>query len=142
MKFRYTKFPFNPSPAFPTKISSLRPWLQTRIYDTNKKVCSPWFYALVDSGADFCLFQKSIGEFVGLSNITSGKKQELSGLGGSVVAYFHNIILEVGGYRHKCYAGFVDDSKLPINLLGQEGFFNLYEIKFDYSKKRFDLKKV
>lgn len=56
------------------------------------------YEALIDSGADFNIFNAEIGELLGL-NIRSGKKVKFSGIAGEPFeVYLNDINLEVGGW--------------------------------------------
>lgn len=138
MKFRYHKLNLSPSsdflgkfilkPIIPIKISKLDTVLQ--------------YSVLIDSGADFCIFDAEIGEYLGL-NIKSGIEIQFGGIQslGGAKAYIHKINLEVGGYKFKTDVGFsYDISKNGYGILGQKGFFDLFSIKFDLQKEEIEIK--
>ena len=52
------------------------------------------FDAKLDTGAEFCLFERSYGEILGL-DVTSGQKVTLSTVNSTLVAYGHDIDLSV-----------------------------------------------
>jgi hypothetical protein len=54
--------------------------------------------ALVDSGADRCIFAGEIGELIGLA-VTAGARQSVSGVvaGQMRPYYLHDVEIEVGG---------------------------------------------
>lgn len=139
LKYDYRKFDFEPSEAFPRRFSVSRPIISIQLISgQNKQGC----YAMIDSGADNCIFQASLGEIIGLT-IESGKIDHFGGVSGKeqLTAYFHDIQIEVGGHRFNCWAGFSRDIEdLPCGILGQVGFFSLFDIRFDYNKKRIELK--
>ena len=137
LKFDYRKFPSEPSDAFPRRRSATRPVIPITIINGDSKIAN---LALIDSGADLCLFHADIGEQIGI-NIESGKKLTFSGITkDKLTAYFHNIKISISGYEHECYAGFSRDlANMPYGILGQHGFFNLYKILFDYEKDRVEL---
>jgi len=65
---------------------------------------------------------------------TSGEPQK---------AYFHEIAFKLGGHPHTCEVGFSDEmEKLAYGLLGQDGFFNKWAVKFEYHKERLELKEI
>lgn len=99
------------------------------------------YQAIIDSGADLCIFHGQLGEILGL-NIESGKLLKFSGISGQqLTAYFHHIEIEVGGHRFNCYAGFSKEiDNMPYGLLGQVGFFDLFNVVFDYNKQVIELK--
>ena len=85
-------------------------------------------YALVDSGADICLFHSSIGRLLGI-DVTSGLARPISGIAGGTTAYMHSIEVEVQGIPNKVqiYAGFTDSTQVEA-LLGQDGFFDNFKV--------------
>lgn len=47
----------------------------------------------------------------------------------------------MGGHRFNCYAGFSSDiDNMPYGILGQVGFFDLFNVSFDYKRGRVELK--
>lgn len=93
------------------------------------------YEVLVDSGADFCLFHKEIGELLGI-DVKKGIKGFVAGInGGSDPYYIHNVILNVGGWDYRIKAGFKDMSKSGYGVVGQIGFFDKFSVKFQYNKK-------
>jgi len=93
------------------------------------------YEALIDSGADFDIFNAEIGEILGI-NIRDGKKMQFSGIAGEPFkVYLHDLTLEVGGWQYKIVAGFsYKISPYGFGILGQKGFFDLFKVKFIFSK--------
>ena len=137
LRYDYIKFPAEPSVAFPRRFSASRPVIPIRLIKGNKDVR---YHAIIDSGADLCIFHAQIGEVLGLT-IESGKLLDFNGISGQqLTAYFHDIQIEVGGHRFDCYAGFSRDiDNMPYGLLGQIGFFDLFSIVFDYKRQRIEI---
>jgi hypothetical protein len=140
MKFRYLKFPAVPTEPFPERRYALRPVLPICVKNGSKSIC---YYAIVDSGADHSVFHAEIGEALGLE-IESGKKLIFWGTSGQEqIAYFHDIIIEIGGNEFRCRCGFSRDiEKLPYGLLGQDDFFKKFKVIFDYKGEELDLRPV
>ncbi len=140
MKFSYSKFPSQPNPAFPERKYVKRPVIAIEVGHKDK---SFKYLALIDSGADFCIFHAQIGEALGI-DVKNGKRLEYYGIVGvKEEAFFHDITIVVGGYKKKCYCGFsynFDKTKMPYGILGQNGFFNLFKIFMDYEKEEIELK--
>jgi len=137
-QFGYRKFPSDPSEAFPLRHSANRPVIPITLINGSNSIK---YLALMDSGADLCVFHAEIGEQIGI-DIESGKKQELYGIAGEeMLAFFHHIETEIGGYKLPCYAGFCKElAKMPYGILGQQGFFDIFNVTFDYNKDRVELK--
>ena len=136
----YRKYPTNPSSAFPQNYSALRPAIPIKLINQGRQIS---YIALIDSGADFCVFHAEIGEQIGL-DIESGKKLDMSGITGTqFIAYFQNIRIEIGGHGYDCYAGFTREFQdMPYGVLGQVGFFDHFKLTFEYTKERIELKSI
>lgn len=139
LKFKYNKFPAKPSEAFPQDFV-FQPTLDIVLINPKKRkriVC----HALVDSGADFCLFHGLIGEAIGL-DVRTGKVQHFRGTtSDSAKAYVHQVVLEVSGVGGKVPVGFSYDLEVPFRgFLGERGFFELFKVSFNFPQKRFQLK--
>ncbi len=102
---------------------------------------SPISYeALVDSGADLCIFPAQIGKLLGI-DIKSGTPGQLSGvIGKSGRIYYHDIVVEIGGNSTQVNAGFSYSKKIQCGFLGQKGIFNIYIVQFQYRKEVVDLR--
>ena len=138
MKFDYHKFPLAQK-SFYFGHSILKPVISIRLLLGDKELR---YAALIDSGADFCIFDAQIGEYFGL-DIRAGKKMEFGGVQdrGGAVAFLHEIILDVGGNTHTTTVGFsYDIAKHGFGILGQKGFFDIFTVKFDLIKEEVELK--
>ncbi|PIR80176.1 MAG: hypothetical protein COU25_01410 [Candidatus Levybacteria bacterium CG10_big_fil_rev_8_21_14_0_10_35_13] len=141
MDFKYRKFPNDPkNTPFPNHKNALRPVIQIDFDSPNGGF---GYFALIDSGADYCIFHASIGEQLGL-DIKTGQKLIFYGISGEPQeAFFHNISFKIGGNIHKCGVGFsYDMEKLAYGILGQYGFFDKWRIRFEYDKENVELKEI
>ncbi len=131
MKFPYEKDVGSPTEAFPKRKTIFRPKIHIRLIDRGQFVDC---LALVDSGADECIFPAELGELIGI-NVTKGKTQHFRGIGrGIITAYFHNVTLQVGDSTFISYVGF-SDAPGVVPILGQNGFFSLFKVCFDLPKR-------
>lgn len=140
MKFNYWKFPLTPPSEFFGN-SILKPIIPIKI-SSGKNIIK--YATLLDSGADFCIFDAEIGENLGL-NINSGKKLSFGGIQGKAnsEAFLHEVVINVGGWDHIISAGFsYDIAKHGYGILGQKGFFDIFTVKFDLSKQEIELKEI
>jgi len=138
MKFFYSKI----SLPHKSKIlgnAILKPIIPVKIIVDGKNIR---YSALVDSGADFCIFDAEIGEALGL-DIKSGDKETFGGIQSrsGAEAFFHGVELNIGGWEYKTIVGFsYDIAKFGFGVLGQKGFFDIFTIKFDLLKEEIELK--
>ncbi|MBU3964595.1 retroviral-like aspartic protease family protein [Patescibacteria group bacterium] len=125
MKFSYFKIPGNG----PTGKWISRPIIPIMLIGPKKSVMVD---ALIDSGADKCLFHSDIGREIGL-DIEKGREEFFGGIeGGKIKTFIHKIQLRIIGTEKEIEipAGFADVSGV-FAILGQEGFFDAYKIKFE-----------
>ena len=128
MKFRYKKY----------GADVLRPVIPIEIAHDGKAVR---YEALVDSGADFCIFDAQIGEILGL-DIESGMRCEVAGITGVAEPYYvHPITVIVGGWKYRIEAGFLPGiGRYGYGVVGQKGFFDLFVVKFDLLKREIEMR--
>lgn len=139
MKFNFIKIPTKPSPAFPNKYSSLVPIIPIRLINKSNHEKYIDIRALIDSGADVSIFPAIIAEKIEL-HIDKSKVYPMGGiLGHNFETYLHEIIFEIGGWQFESYVCFSFE-EIVFPILGRDGFFNLFEIKMDYSKEQIELK--
>ena len=139
MKFNFLRLPSEPSPAFPQRHSVLYPIIPIRIINPNDPNKLIDIRAMIDSGADVSIFPGSLGRVIGL-NIENDKIEIIKGIGGQeIITYLHEIIFEIGGWKYPSITCFSSD-EITFPVLGRNGFFDLFEIKFDFRKEIIELK--
>lgn len=98
--------------------------------------------ALVDSGAGKCIFDAQYAEALGIVDLKTGSSVEFEGVtGAKFVGYHHEVTLIIGGNTFT-NVGIAFAKGMPDNavgILGQEGFFDLFPVKFTYSKHQIEL---
>jgi hypothetical protein len=136
MKFRYVEFPAKPDAAFPNRQSTSRPLLAILLEKNAKQIMT---YALVDSGADTCIFPASIATQLGIT-IPNPNAYVFSGSSDvPQIAYFETVKATIWNSDaadsplvFELYAGFCDTLEhTGIGLLGQDGFFSRFRLTFD-----------
>ena len=100
--------------------------------------------ALIDSGADRCIFRSEIAEELGITNLENGIRYDFGGVanGNTIVGYIHKIGLSVDGLpTYTVSAVFTHQmSGIADCLLGQIGFFDHFAVKLDYRKNEISIK--
>lgn len=84
----------------------------------------------VDTGSEFCLFARELGEELDI-DIETGFKTNLITLSGGLAAYGHGLELETLGLKFDTFVYFAADYSLPRNLLGRQGWFQLIKFGLD-----------
>src|SRR5262249_7244600 len=88
--------------------------------------------ALIDSGAELCLFHSSIAKALGI-DLLSGRKEMIKGISlQEIPAYMHKVFIALKKEpRIEMEVGFMELDILPDGgLLGQQGFFDEFDIRF------------
>jgi hypothetical protein len=135
MRFRYTEIRNNQDPTNPFQ----RPYLTVRLTHgaKHKDVIS-----LVDSGADLCLFHSDVGKMIGI-DMESGSELVFQGVSGArETAYMHRVNLAVGSSSISLHVGFTDSMAVGTGILGQQGFFEQFQISFSLNEKLFEVIEV
>ncbi len=138
MKFSYHKL-LLPQRSDYFGASILKPIIPLKITIKGEEVR---YSALIDSGADFCIFDAEIGEYLGL-DIKKGLREEFGGIQerGGAEAFLHEVVLNIGGWDYKTIVGFsYNIAKHGFGILGQKGFFEHFIVKFDLLKEEIELK--
>lgn len=134
MKFKYKKYLAGVG-------SRLRPVIPIQVSnpDTGK---STGYEVLIDSGSDICLFDTQVGEVLDLTFGKHNRAGQVRGItGDSEVIYKEKVEIKVGGWPFTINAYFKDlPREARYGVVGQDGFFNLFVVKFDFLKEEIELK--
>ncbi len=113
-------------------------------------VCNPktreefGYTALVDSGAEVCLFNFEVAEALGLTPKDANDTLSV-GIGGkNVECSAYTINFNIAGWSHTTEVYILskkDDRKIPYGLVGQKGFFQFFKITFDRARETFEIQK-
>ena len=86
--------------------------------------------ALIDSGASFSVFRPEIAQYLGVK-IRQGKSFYIEGISGRILAYLHQIPVQVGVKKFRCKIAFSNELTISFNLLGRDNFFQQFLVVFD-----------
>ena len=136
MRLPYRREPVVASQAHPGRHATLRPRIRIRLKHRDRFVD---LFALIDSGADDCLFPIGLANLLGLELPPQNVGLYVGISPGQMTAIFDTITVEVGDWSYPLYAGFLDSPRAPA-LLGQNGFFSEFEVKFNLQKETIELK--
>ncbi len=107
-----------------------RPLITIKIYSSIKDVWVPIHNILADTGADITLLPRYIGEII-IEDITNGREIKLRGVVpySELVAYIHNIKIEVAGKEIETPVAISDSDITPI-ILGRVKGLDLFNVSF------------
>src|SRR3989344_6124807 len=103
-----------------------RPVAEIYLKSKNKKWIK--FNPYIDSGADVTLIPFSLGKLLGLK-MDKNKKEEISGIRGSVPVIYHKIEVGIGEYNLQIQIAWALIEEVP-PLLGRADIFDFFNITF------------
>lgn len=127
MKFYYKRY----------GLGIIRPVIPVEIKSGEKKVR---YEALIDSGADECIFDAQLAEILGIK-LRKGERRIVGGITGVEQPYYlHPVTFSVGDSEIDLKIGFMPNMPdFGYGVLGQIGFFENFVVRFDYSKLEVEL---
>lgn len=111
-----------------------RPRIKFRVFsETNQE----WIIvdeALADTGADFCMLPRYMGEML-IKDITTGKYAEIKGVvpGAILVAYLHNLRIKLGDREINTPIAIADSDDTPC-IFGRVKALDLFDANFSYGE--------
>jgi aspartyl protease len=92
-------------------------------------------WALIDSGADVSVFNSDIASLLGLTPNARTPNPMVGLIGGAIDAWLHPIELTVGEFPSVAINVAFTDTNIPdVSILGQRGFFDNFQIRFQRYK--------
>lgn len=90
---------------------------------------------LADTGADFCVLPRYIGEMLA-EDITTGKYIEIKGVapGARLIAYIHEFTIKLADYEFRAPVAVADSDDVPM-ILGRVGSLDLFEAIFSKGER-------
>ena len=117
----------------------LRPIIPIIIKST-KKVA--FYSVLIDSGADHCIFNLGTAKALGIK-LKSKDKTIISGIGkGLIQGYWNELELRVAGKIYTTKVIFANISDYGYGILGQQGFFDHFDVTLSYHKKTIEIQPI
>ena len=135
IEYPYVSFEVEVTPNSKRLKTVWRPVVEIIIFRGGNYAAYP---VLIDSGADYNIFHGGILQALG-GRLSTGKKRRIVGLGNQQLkGYEHKIDIKlVGGQKFGTNAIF--SNQIPdhaLGVLGQQGFFEKYNIEFKYKTKK------
>ena len=119
------------------RIVAIRPIIPLRISYGSGQIR---YEALIDSGADFCIFHAELGRLLRL-DVEKGERKLFGGVTGQAgTAFVHTVTIDFEGFEFETNCGFSDDiSPDGYGILGQDGFFDNFKVTFDRRSEKVEL---
>ncbi|MBI2334228.1 retropepsin-like domain-containing protein [Candidatus Daviesbacteria bacterium] len=96
---------------------------------------------LIDSGADYCILNLELAKSFRIKLSKTAIK--FFGIGGEqIIGRWGVIELKIAGHTYKTKVLFADISQFGHGILGQQGFFNHFDIKLSYQKQTIEIEPV
>ncbi len=112
-----------------------RPRIQMQIFSKKK---NKWIWVdevLADTGADFCVLPRYLGNFF-VDDITTGKYVEIKGVvpGARLIAYIHDLKIKLVEKEFDTLVAIADSDDVP-SIFGRVKGLDLFEANFSKGEK-------
>ncbi len=99
------------------------------------------YSGLIDSGADYCIFNIQIAHELNVQ--LSSKKHKLKSIAREkVIGYLGKVEISINGTSYNLTAIFATMEEFGHGILGQKGFFDHFDVKLSYQKQTIELTKL
>lgn len=114
----------------------IRPIIPIILKSSNKVAL---YSALIDSGSDYCIFGLDVAEGMDIK-LNSNHKIKFIGIGKEEIeGFWSNIEMRIGEKTYQTKIIFADISSTGYGILGQQGFFDHFDVRLSYQKQTIDI---
>ena len=99
------------------------------------------YSALIDSGADYCIFSIDTAKVLSIKLYLKDKVKFIGVGEEKVTGFLSNIEIKTGDKFIKTKVIFANISDFGHGILGQQGFFDHYDVKLSYRKRTIEIVK-
>ncbi|MDP3974310.1 MAG: aspartyl protease family protein [Candidatus Daviesbacteria bacterium] len=100
------------------------------------------YHGLIDSGADHCIFSLEIAKELGLK---FSKKNKITFIGAGndeIEGFWGEIDIKIDKITYATYVIFAKISDFGHGILGQQGFFDHFDVKLSYQKQTVEIEPI
>ena len=97
--------------------------------------------AKLDTGAEYCVFERSYAEALGLQ-VEAGELVMFSTATGRFVAFGHWVVIHACGFDVETFAYFAESREFRRNVLGMCGWIDRFQVAIDHQSSRLFLNKL
>ncbi len=109
------------------------------IIKTNKNFAI--YPILIDSGADYCIFHIELAKALGVK--LTKKRTSVRGVGkDKIKGFWGEVEIRLSNYSYQTRAIFADISDFGHGILGQQGFFDHFDVKLSYQKQEIEIEPI
>lgn len=100
------------------------------------------FPSIIDSGADYCIFSLETAKLLGIK-LKPKSKTKISDIGEDCVnGYWDELELRIAGKIYTTRVIFAKISDYGFGILGQQGFFDHFDVNLSYQKQEIEIKPI
>lgn len=100
------------------------------------------YAALIDSGADYCIFNMDIADLLEIK-LNRKNRARFMGVGKSKISgYWSKVSIRIGDVIYETKVIFAEISDFGHGILGQQGFFDHFDISLSYNDQSIGIEPV
>ncbi len=94
-----------------------------------------FYRAIIDSGADHCIFSTSIASLLEIQ-LSDKNKTNFRGVGKDLVeGFLEKVMIRIGAVGYEVEVIFAEISDFGHGILGQKGFFDHFDVNLKYNSQ-------
>lgn len=99
------------------------------------------YHTLIDSGADYCIFDIELAKLLGIK--LTKKHTNIKGVGkDKIKGYWGEVEIILNEYHYQAKVIFAEISDFDHGILGQQGFFDNFDVKLSHQKQIIEIEPV
>ncbi len=96
---------------------------------------------LIDSGADYCIFNVELAKALGIK--LTKKRTSFRGVGkDKIKGSWGEVEIKLGNHSYSTKVIFAEIADFGHGILGQQGFFDHFDVKLSYQKQTLEIEPV
>ena len=100
------------------------------------------YSALIDSGSDYCIFGLGVAHGLDIK-LRPKDKIKFMGVGKEEIeGFWASVEIRVGNKTYQIKVIFADINDVGYGILGQQGFFDHFDIKLSYQKQTIEIEPI
>ncbi len=100
------------------------------------------YSALIDSGSDYCIFDLGVAHGLDMQ-LKPESKIKFMGIGKEKIeGFWSKVEIRIGNKTYQTKVIFADINDVGYGILGQQGFFDHFDIKLSYQKQIIEIKPI
>lgn len=100
------------------------------------------YSAVIDSGSDYCIFSLNVADGLNIKLNPKNKTKFIGVAKEQIEGFWSEIEIKVSGKTYQIKIIFADISDIGYGILGQQGFFDHFDVSLSYHKQTIEIEPI